>query len=216
METVTLADLGPIIAAILGPMIAFVVVAMRYQHQDSLKTRELLSQVKAELTGEITGVKAELTEVKMELTGVKAELTGVKAELTGEITGVKAELTGEITGLKAELTGVKAELTGELTGVKAELTEVKMELTGVKAELTGELTGVKAETRQLISDSNKEIREWVTEQFERLSDRLSAELKDLGRGLADARERLARIEGHFGIDHAPPRDERGEQGSNAA
>lgn len=44
VETVTLLDLGPIIAAILGPMLAFVVVSMRYQHNDSTKTRELISE----------------------------------------------------------------------------------------------------------------------------------------------------------------------------
>ena len=119
METVTLVDLGPIIAAILGPMLASMFVLMRYQHKDSVKTRELIS-------------------------------------------------------------------------------------------------GVKEETSHLISESNKEIREWVTEQLERLSDRLSAELKELGRGLADARERLARIEGHLGIGRVPPQDETGESDSNAA
>ena len=108
METVTLADLGPIIAAVLGPMLAFIVVSMRYQHQDSVKTREL------------------------------------------------------------------------------------------------------------ISSSDKETREWVTGQLERTFDRLSADLKNLDRGLGDARERLARIEGHLGIGEVPPQDEAGEQDSDAA
>ena len=101
METVTLADLGPIIAAVLGPMLAFIVVSMRYQHQDSVKTREL------------------------------------------------------------------------------------------------------------ITSSEKETREWVTGQLALLG----ADLKDLSRGLGDARERLARIEGHFGIVDVPPLDEAGEQDS---
>ena len=48
MESVTLVDLGAIIAAILGPMLACMVVVMRYQHKDSLKTRELLAGVKEE------------------------------------------------------------------------------------------------------------------------------------------------------------------------
>ncbi len=43
MEAVTLLDLGPIIAAVLGPMMAFVVVSMRYQHKESIKTREMIS-----------------------------------------------------------------------------------------------------------------------------------------------------------------------------
>lgn len=42
METVTLLDLGPILAAVLGPMLLFVAASMRYQHVDSTKTRELI------------------------------------------------------------------------------------------------------------------------------------------------------------------------------
>ena len=95
MEAVTLADLGPIIAAALGPMLAFIVVSMRYQHHDSVKTREL------------------------------------------------------------------------------------------------------------ITSSGKETREWVTGQLAPLG----ADLKDLSRGLGDARERLARIEGHLGVVGVPPQDE---------
>ena len=95
MEAVTLADSGPIIAAVLGPMLAFIVVSMRYQHHDSVKTREL------------------------------------------------------------------------------------------------------------ITSSEKETREWVTGQLAPLG----ADLKDLSRGLGDARERLARIEGHLGVVGVPPQDE---------
>lgn len=42
METVTLLDLGPILAAVLGPMLLFVAASMRYQHVDNTKTRELI------------------------------------------------------------------------------------------------------------------------------------------------------------------------------
>lgn len=48
VETVTLLDLGPIIAAILGPMLAFVAVSMRYQHNDSTKTRDLTRELISE------------------------------------------------------------------------------------------------------------------------------------------------------------------------
>ena len=44
MDTVTLSDLGPIIAAVLGPMLLFVVASMRYQHVDTAKNRELIEQ----------------------------------------------------------------------------------------------------------------------------------------------------------------------------
>ena len=107
VETVTLVDLCPIIAAILGPMLAFVAVSMRYQHNDSTKTRDL--------------------------------------------------------------------------------------------------------TRELISESSRENRELI----ERATDKLSAELADhrqlseqrhreVVRSLGEARERLARIEGHLRIGTPPP------------
>ena len=44
MEAVTLSDLGPIIAAVLGPMLLFVAASMRYQHVDSTKTRDLITK----------------------------------------------------------------------------------------------------------------------------------------------------------------------------
>ena len=39
-----MSDLGPIIAAVLGPMLLFVAASMRYQHVDSTKTRELITE----------------------------------------------------------------------------------------------------------------------------------------------------------------------------
>ena len=44
METLTLSDLGPIIAAVLGPMLLCLAALMRYQHVDSTKTRELIAE----------------------------------------------------------------------------------------------------------------------------------------------------------------------------
>ena len=43
MEAVTLSDLGPIIAAVVGPMLVMVVASMRFQHLDSTKTRKLIT-----------------------------------------------------------------------------------------------------------------------------------------------------------------------------
>lgn len=62
METVTLVDLGPIIAAVLGPMLACMFVLMRYQHKDSVKTRELISGVKEETRELISESNREIRE----------------------------------------------------------------------------------------------------------------------------------------------------------
>ncbi|MCY4036826.1 MAG: hypothetical protein OXF64_05180, partial [bacterium] len=40
----SLTDLGPALAVVFGPLLAFVVVMMRYQHLDSTKTRELIEK----------------------------------------------------------------------------------------------------------------------------------------------------------------------------
>ena len=44
MDTITLVDLGPVIAAILGPMLVIMAASMRNQHVDSTKTRELIDK----------------------------------------------------------------------------------------------------------------------------------------------------------------------------
>ena len=39
-----MSDLAPILAAVMGPMLVFVVASMRYQHLDSTKTRDLIEK----------------------------------------------------------------------------------------------------------------------------------------------------------------------------
>ena len=83
------------------------------------------------------------------------------------------------------------------------------------------ITDTNLETRQLIADTNLETRQEATRQIERLGDRLSSELAEHKRiveknhdelrddhskvveSLSDARERLARIEGHLRIPPPP-------------
>ena len=133
MDTVTLTDLGPIIAAVLGPVLGFVVVSMRYQHQDSVKTRDLISNSEKETREWVT------TQVE-----------------------------------------------GAFNKLSAELAEHKQDTRENFKEVRGDL---------------KEVR---------------GDLKELNRDLGDARERLARIEGHLGAGKAPPSEDSDEQASNAA
>ena len=119
MDTIALADLAPILAAVLGPMMAFAVVVMRYQHLDSAKTRELIERSSKE--------------------------------------------------------------NGDL------------------------IEEVRKENRELIERSSKENRDLIEEV--RKENREGS--REVNRSLADARERLARIEGHFGIG-GPSRDGAGE------
>ena len=133
MDTVTLTDLGPIIAAVLGPVLGFVVVSMRYQHQDSVKTRDLISSSGKETRKWVT------TQVE-----------------------------------------------GAFNKLSAELAEHKQDTRENFKEVRGDL---------------KEAR---------------GDLKALNRDLGDARERLARIEGHLGAGKAPPSQDSDGQASDAA
>ena len=117
MEAVTLSDLGPIIAAVLGPILVFVAASMRYQHLDSTKTRDLTR----DLTEKSSRENRDLIEAASK-----------------------------------------------------------------------ENRRLIERNRDLIEQSNKETR-----------DLLSANHAALSGSLADARERLARIEGHFRISPPP-------------
>ena len=78
-------------------------------------------------------------------------------------------------------------------------------------------------TAELIERTNRETREWTAEQFERTNretarqfDLLRADIRDIGTGLNDARERLARIEGRLDATHPQPDGNDGEDSRDAA
>ncbi len=48
MESATFSQFVPIIAAIIGPMLLLIAASMRYQHLESLKTRELIEKSRIE------------------------------------------------------------------------------------------------------------------------------------------------------------------------
>ncbi len=48
MEPITFTGLAAIIAAVVGPVVGCVLLLIRYQHRDSLETRNLISDVKNE------------------------------------------------------------------------------------------------------------------------------------------------------------------------
>ena len=131
MNTIALADLAPILAAVLGPMMALAVVVMRYQHLDSTKTRDLINDVRIE-----------------------------NRDLIDEVRIENRDLIDE----------------------------------------------VRTENRDLIRENRDLINEVRTENREGL--------REVNRNLADARERLARIEGHFGI--GAPRADADEGGHGEA
>lgn len=64
MDAISLSQLGPIIAAILGPMLAFVVVSMRYQHLEAVKTRELISNSEREIRRDLADARERLARIE--------------------------------------------------------------------------------------------------------------------------------------------------------
>ena len=122
MNTISLADLAPILAAVLGPMVAFAVVVMRYQHLDSTKTRDLIDEARTETR----------------------DLINENRTVTRDLINENRDLINE--------------------------------------------------NRDLINKVRTETREG---------------LRDMGQSLGDARERLARIEGHLGISQ--PNTDTGNQ-----
>ena len=64
MDAISLSQLGPIIAAILGPMLASVVVSMRYQHLEAVKTRELISKSERETRRDLADARERLARIE--------------------------------------------------------------------------------------------------------------------------------------------------------
>ena len=153
MDTISLIDLGPVIAAVLGPMLAFVAVSMRYQHVDSTKTRELIASSEKETR----------------------ELIASSEETTRELIASSEEAT-------RELIASSEETTRELIASSEETTRELIERTGRETLERG---------RELIDGIGTDLVEH--------KDDTKESLRELTRGLTDARERLARIEGRLGI-----------------
>ncbi|MCE2511460.1 MAG: hypothetical protein J4F50_02670 [Acidimicrobiia bacterium] len=110
METVTLADLAPILAAVIGPMLLFAVAIMRYQHVDSTKTRDLIDEARREnreLIKEARKESRELIAGNRELIDRNRELIDRNREL---IDGNHKELGGSLGDVRERLARIEGYL----------------------------------------------------------------------------------------------------------
>ena len=137
-----MSDLGPIIAAVLGPMLLFVAASMRYQHVDSTKTRELIT---------------------------KSVETSSKEN--------------------RNLIDKNRDLILQSNKETRDLIDKNRDLILQSNKETRDLID---KNRDLILQSNKETRDLIDKNHTELSS-----------SLADARERLARIEGYLRITPTP-------------
>ncbi|MCY4036441.1 MAG: hypothetical protein OXF64_03170 [bacterium] len=100
MEVLTLGDLAPILAAVIGPIVAVMFAMMRYQHADSIKTRDLMHklveqarQESRELFEKARQESRELIEKNhSELTNSIGELTNSIGELANDLGEVRERL----------------------------------------------------------------------------------------------------------------------------
>ena len=148
MEALAFSDLAPIIAAVLGPMLVFVVASMRHQHLDSTKTRDLTRDL----------IEASSKENR---------------DLIEASSKENRDLIEASSKENRDLIEASSKENRELIKENGRLIE---------------------KNRDLIEKSNRETR-----------DLLRASHSELSGSLADARERLARIEGHLSISPPPGR-----------
>ena len=90
MNAIGLSQLGPIIAAIMGPMLAFIVASMRFQHLEAVKTRELIADSERKtrelITNSERGIRSELADVRERLARIEGRF-GIAAPPPPEESG---------------------------------------------------------------------------------------------------------------------------------
>lgn len=91
MNAIGLSQLGPIIAAIMGPMLAFVIASMRFQHLEAVKTRELISnserETRALISNSERGIRRELADVRERLARIEGRFGIAAPPLQDEMDG---------------------------------------------------------------------------------------------------------------------------------
>ena len=71
---VALPDLAPILAAVLGPMLAFAVAVMRFQHVETTKMRELIEQSNQDNRNLILKSLEQLADVRERLARIEGHM----------------------------------------------------------------------------------------------------------------------------------------------
>ena len=118
MEVVTLSDLAPILAAVVGPMLAIMLAMMRYQHVDSVKTRNLMY--------ELIDKNRELIDRNRELIDRNRELIEKSSrENRGLIEKSNRETRGLIRENRELIEKNHSELTGSLGEVRERLSYIE-------------------------------------------------------------------------------------------
>lgn len=88
MDSLTVSEFAALIAAIMGPMLGFVVASMRFQHLEAVKTRDLISSSEREtrrlLGGELVEQRRDLADARERLARIEGHF-GIAAPPQGAL-----------------------------------------------------------------------------------------------------------------------------------
>ncbi len=103
MDSITLTGLAAIVAAVVGPMLGCVLVMMRYQHKDNVKTHDLIGEARQETRDLIAGSEKETRDL---IAGSEKEtrdlIAGSEKETRDLIAGSEKETRDLIAGSEKE------------------------------------------------------------------------------------------------------------------
>ncbi len=130
MNTISIVDLAPVIAAILGPMLVVVAALMRYQHVDSTRTRDLIAKYQQETNNQFARFRLEVQE----------QFANAKRENQEIIKGLRQELVEHRLETRERL----AELRSGLADTRERLARIEGHL-GIGIPITGQVGGEAAD-----------------------------------------------------------------------
>ncbi len=181
MDTISLIDLGPVIAAVLGPMLAFVAVSMRYQHVDGTKTRQLITDSEKEARGLAANSREETRQLIANSKEETRELIANSEMETRQLIDQSNKDTRQLIERSNKDTRQLIDQSNKDTRQLIDQSN-KETLEAARELIDGIAAG--------LAEHRRETREGF---------------REVNRSLADTRERLARIEGHLGIGMPLPR-----------
>lgn len=141
MNTISIVDLAPVIAAILGPMLVVVAALMRYQHVDSTRTRDLIAKYQQENNNQFARFRLEVQE----------QFANARRETQEQFVGAKRENQEIIKGLRQELVEHRLETRESLAELRSGLADTRERLArieghlGIGIPITGQVGGEAAD-----------------------------------------------------------------------
>lgn len=103
-------------------------------------------QLRADVTGDISTLRADVGDLRVELLGVRDGLRGEMHGLRGEL---RTEMHGIREDLRTEMHGIREDLTGKIDGCREEL---RSDMASMHRELAKAILATQAQARSLHED----------------------------------------------------------------